>query len=121
VNPNPTDPLPDATTTDDPRDLAQRASGMTCERVAELLGEYAARTLSANAKSGLELHVSLCPACSQEAEQYFEVIRLAESLTAPVPSPQAEERIKARLRAAVKPPPSANPLSETTPDVPPLQ
>ena len=102
---------------DDPR-AAERKSGMSCERVVTSLGDYVAKTLSPNAKSSLELHLSLCPACSKEAEQYLAVIRLAGSLPPPVPSPEAEERIKQRLKTALKPP--GNPLDETKPDVPPL-
>lgn len=90
----PTDPL---TATPPP---SQRPHALLdCESVASLLGEFAAGELPELVRVGVEHHIAGCETCHTEATGYGDLIELARSLTPPHPSPTAEARIIAALRA----------------------
>ncbi len=71
-----------------------------CEFVAKLLGEFADGVLPELEQVGVDHHLSVCPACRESADEYFDVIYLAQSLPPIAPPPAAEARILAALRAA---------------------
>lgn len=92
---------------------------INCQRATELLGDYADGTLGDAAVAGLELHLTLCPACETKADEYLEVIRLARSLKPPVPSPRTAGRILDRLRKNAVPPAPPQ-TDDTQTNIPPL-
>ncbi len=71
-----------------------------CERVIALLGDYVSGELPALVRADVDQHLSTCPTCSAALAEYRAVVRLAASLPPPTPSPAAEARILAALRAA---------------------
>lgn len=71
-----------------------------CAFVAGMLGEFADGTLPELEQVGVDHHLSVCPACRDGADEYLDVIHLAQSLPPIAPPPAAEARILAALRAA---------------------
>lgn len=90
------------------------AGAVRCGRVANLLRDYAAGELAVGEGAALEEHLSWCPRCAREVQEYLGVIRLAASLPDPVPPPEAERRIKALLAAALGHPTGDRPAGDPT-------
>lgn len=73
---------------------------LTCAQVADRLGESAAGELLELERVGVGHHLGGCTACRQDAAEYRDLLALAGSLPPARPSPAAEARILAALRAA---------------------
>lgn len=71
-----------------------------CERVIALLGDHVSGELSPLVRADVDQHLSACPTCSTALVEYRAVVRLAASLPPSTPSPAAEARLLAALRAA---------------------
>jgi anti-sigma factor RsiW len=74
---------------------------ISCESVNDLLGDYVAGGLAEPERTRVGWHLAYCPSCSQDAEAYGEVIRLAHTLTPPAVPPATEERLRRALAAAL--------------------
>jgi anti-sigma factor RsiW len=89
---------------------------ISCARVIATLGEFTDKSLSSLDQSRVELHLSSCPSCARDAEEYLEVIRLAGQLARIDPPAGVEVRLRALISKAVsRSAPIDNSMDETIP------
>lgn len=71
---------------------------MTCQELADHLGDYVSGELTVEVRERFRLHLTGCGSCVVVVEQYELTIRISKALPKADPLPPA---LEARLRAAV--------------------
>lgn len=71
---------------------------MTCEELAEILGDYFDDVLTVEIRATFDTHVTECPSCGTSVEIYNLTVRVTRALPKCDPLPEQFER---RLRAAL--------------------
>src|SRR5437868_5652727 len=75
---------------------------ISCEHVISQLGDYVSEELPLQERDQMEWHLSSCPSCSRQAEEYVAVIRAAGTQDMFLPSPGVESRLKKFISRTLK-------------------
>ena len=72
---------------------------LSCQRIADFLGEYFDATLAAPQRREFERHLAVCPPCIQYLESYKTTVALARLAKGEAGEPPPEALIQAILAA----------------------